>query len=251
MFLLLSRSRLIFARKHLAASAMKPPEGESLNIPFSGTWGVNACIVLVGAVFAVGTYSSLVWLNRYIAATEGQSELLLWPDNATWWFFPMFGALSLSWEIVLQLWTNFGNRAKAHSYNYWWAHSAGFDSTRLLRWLSVFITLPIGILTVFALPTHIALHEDYIRDCGYGFETCQTYRYVDARKMTVIEGFRSRNGTLTKRAGIVIDFQDGRRWSSAKIGDFKSIVDPALADLLVKKTRLPLTYAETEADIQP
>jgi len=230
---------------------MKPPEGESLNISVNGTWGVNACIVVVGAVFAIGTYSALVWLNRYIAAAEGPAEMLLWPENATWWFFPLFGALSLSWEIVLQLWMNFGNRAEATSYNYWWAQTAGFDSTRLLRWFSVFITLPIGILTFFALPTHIALREDNIRDCGYGFEPCQTYRYVDARGMTEIEGFRSRNGTITKRAGIVLDFEDGRRWSSAKIGDFKPTVDPALADFLVKKTRLPLNHAETEADIQP
>ena len=48
-----------------------------------------------------------------------------------------------------------------------------------------------------------------------------------------------------------LDFEDGRRWSSAKIGDFKPTVDPALADFLVKKTRLPLNHAETEADIQP
>ena len=230
-----------FARRRLAASAMKPPEGEYLNIPFGGTWGINTCIVLVGVLFAISTYPALVWLNRYIAATKGPAEFMLWPQDAIWWFFPGFGALSFSWEIVLQSGANFGNRAKAQT--------AGFDSTRILRLFAVFITLPIGILTIFALPMHTALRQDDILDCGYGFESCQTYRYADARRMTAIEGFRDRNGSLTRRAGIVIDFQDGRRWSSAEIGDFKPTVDPTLVEFLAKKMQLPLNHAQAEPDI--
>lgn len=69
--------------------------------------------------------------------------------------------------------------------------------------------------------------------------------------MTIIEGFRNRDGKLTRRAGIVIDFSDGNRWSSADYGDFRAGVDPALADFLQGKTHLDYDYAETEADIPP
>ena len=238
-----------FARRHLAASSMKPPEGQYQHIPFGGTWLVNISIVLVGAFFAVTTHAAFAWLNRYLAFAKGPAELWLWPQSAIWWFFPGFGALVLSWEIVLQLWSNLGNREKAYSYNYWWAQTAGFDSTRMLRWMAALIVPPIGILTVLALSMHTALRRDDIQDCGYAFAPCQIYRYADGRRMTAIEGSRNREGTLVRRAGIVINFNDGRRWSSADIGDFNENVDPELIEFLERKTHLPLNRAETEADI--
>lgn len=67
--------------------------------------------------------------------------------------------------------------------------------------------------------------------------------------MTEIEGFRDRDGKLNRRAGIVVDFADGRRWSSAGTGDFHDGVDPALVAFLRKRIRLPLEQAQTEVDI--
>jgi hypothetical protein len=115
--------------------------------------------------------------------------------------------------------------------------------------MSALIVLPIGVLTILELPVHAALRQDDIRDCGYAFARCQAFRYADARSLTMIEGFRDRDGNLTKRAGIIIDFNDGRRWSSADIGDFIDSVNPAFADFLEKKTQLPLSYAQTESDV--
>jgi hypothetical protein len=238
-----------FARKYLTASSMRPPVGENLLIPFGGTSGVNICIIAVGVVFAASTYALLAWLSRLIATMEGPAEIWLWPQSAIWWFFPLFGAITLSWEIVLQLWSTFGNREAAYAYNYGWAQTAGFDSTRMLRWMGVFIALPIGIVTILALPMHVALGKDEIRDCGYAFSGCEVYGYVDARRMTAIEGSRNRYGMLVRRAGIVINFSDGQRWSSGDIGDFRDSIDPQLAEFLESKTHLPLNQAVTEADI--
>ena len=53
---------------------------------------------------------------------------------------------------------------------------------------------------VLALPMHAAVRQNDIRDCGYAFATCKVYRDADARRMTMIEGFRDRNGKLTSRA---------------------------------------------------
>ncbi len=215
-------------------------------------------MVLVGFLFALSTHAAFVRLNQYLAAADGPAEFTLSPQKAIWWFFPGFGAITLSWEIVFQLWSNFGNRENARLYNYWLAqkpvyirfiHEPGFYAPKLLRWMALLIALPIGILTVLALPMHSVLRQDDIRDCGYAFASCKTYRYADARRITMIDGFRDREGKLTKRAGIVIDFADGRRWSSADIGDFSDSVDPAFAEFLEKKTQLPLDHAQTEADI--
>jgi hypothetical protein len=142
-----------------------------------------------------------------------------------------------------------GSPSDVEKYSYWTAQGIGFDSRRLLRWFVLVMVLPVGVLTVLALPMHMVLRENDIRDCGYAFARCHVFRYADARQMTEIQGFRLRDGTLQKRAGIVIDFAAGRRWSSADVGDFNDTVDPRLEDLLQEKTGLPLGHAPTEADI--
>jgi hypothetical protein len=48
----------------------------------------------------------------------------------------------------------------------------------------------------------------------------------------------------------VLDFSDGRRWSSADLGDFKPSVDRALVSYLQSRTGLDPRYAETQEDIR-
>jgi hypothetical protein len=247
---------LVFAlaRRYMSAAPMKSPTDQvsldDLDARFRSTkWIVGLSLVVIGILFFVSVHAAFVWLNRVIAAADGPAEFRLWPQNAIWWFFPGFGALALSWEITLQLWSQLGNRDDANLYAYWSNQRTGFDATRLLRWMAVLIALPIGVLTVLALPMHTVFRQNDIRNCGYAFAPCKVYRYADARRLTVIEGFRDRDGKLVERAGVVIDFADGRRWSSADVGDFNKTVDPAFADLLARKTKLTFNYAQTEADI--
>ncbi len=212
-------------------------------------WLVGAAMVLVGAAIALGIHSILVNLNRFFAATDGPSDFVLLPQTAIWWFLPGFAALCLAWEITLGAWSLVGNAKDVALYNYWTTATAGFDSTRVLRIMTVVIVLPIGILTALEVPAHVTLGNEEIRMRGYGFSSAKTYRYRDARSMTIIEGFRNRDGTLVRRAGVLLDFSDGRRWSSADIGDFKPTVDQGLVDFLTTKTGLKPQYAETESDI--
>jgi hypothetical protein len=249
---------LVFAlaRKYIPATSAKTPQHkysrEELDVRFaSAQWFVGFSMVVVGALFAFGTHAALVWLNRYLAKTDGSSQFLLWPQSAIWWFFPGFGALTFSWDITLRLWSLLGHREDADLYNYWSILKSGFDSPRLLRWFAVLIVLPVGILTILALPIHSALRQGGLRDCGFGLVPCKEYRYADARRMTVIDGFRDRDGKLTQRAGIVVDFSDGRRWSSGDIGDFNALVDPALQNFLENKIHLPFNHAQSAADIPP
>jgi hypothetical protein len=242
------------ARRYISAASIKSPTNQvsldDLDARFRSTkWIVGLSMVVIGILFVVSVHAAFVWLNRLIATADGPADFQLWPQSAIWWFFPGFGALTLCWEITLQLWSHFGNRDDANLYAYWSNQRTGFDATRLLRWFALLIALPIGVLTALALPMHTVFRQSDIRDCGYAFAACKVYRYADARRMTTIGGFRDRDGKLIERAGIVIDFNDGRRWSSADVGDFSKTVDPGFADLLTRKTKLPLNHAETEADI--
>lgn len=220
-------------------------------------WVVVLCMLGVGLLFLLITHAALVGLNQCFASAHGPSEIQLLPQTAIWWFFPGFGALSLSWEITLQLWALLGDRKSANIFSdwsnvtttFWGSGNTGMDSRRVLRLLSLLIALPIGLLTLLALPMHAALQSTAIRDCGYAFKPCKVYPLADARRITTIEGFRTRGGKIAPRAGLVIDFKDGSRWSSAKWGNFKHAVDPTLGEFFVRKTNLPLNSAITEEDI--
>jgi hypothetical protein len=245
-------SAFALARKYLPTPV--PPSNvrvspEELTERFSTLqWVAGISMVVVGIIFAVSTHAVFVWLNRYSSISQSPDGLRLWPQTATWWFFPGFGALALSWEIVLTLWA-FGDRNEASLYQFWSNQRAGFDCTRVLRGMALVIALPIGVLTTLAVPMHSTLRQSDIIDCGYAFKPCQTYQFADARRMTQVDGFRNRDGKLNARAGIVIDFNDGRRWSSADWGDFSRSINPALPELLKARTGLQLGYAATEADI--
>jgi hypothetical protein len=155
----------------------------------------------------------------------------------------------MAWETTLGIWSLLGDREEAALYAYWTMATAGFEATRILRLMLILIGVPGAILTLLAIPEHTVLRSQDIRAHQYGFSTARTYRYSQARKMTIIEGFRNRDGKLIQRAGIVLDFADGRRWSSADIGDFRPSVDPTLVSYIQGKTRLEPQYEETESDI--
>ena len=212
-------------------------------------WGVGIAMVVIGGAIAWATHAVLVNLNRFVATLEGPSEFVLLPQTAIWWFLPGFAAVTLAWDITLGVWSSVGDKKEVELYNYWTITKAGFDSTRILRIMAVVIVLPIAILTALAIPQHAALKSDEIRARGYGLGGVQLYRYSDARRMTIIRGFRDRNGKMTRRAGVVLDFSDGRRWSSADLGNFEPIVDPKLVSFLQTKVGLQLERADTESDI--
>jgi hypothetical protein len=223
---------------------------DELDRRFASTqWLVGASMLLIGGAIAWGAHLILVSSNRFIAALDGPSDFVLLPQTAIWWFLPGFAALALPWEITLRMWYWIGNREQAALYSYWSSAKVGFDATRMFRILALVICLPIALFTLLDVPEHATLSGDEIRARGYGLQRALTYRYTDARRMTIIAGFRLRDGRLRRRAGIVLDFSDGRRWSSADIGDFMSSVDPRLVGFLRAKTGLPPQYAEAEVDI--
>jgi hypothetical protein len=228
---------------------------EDLDLKFQNTkWIVATCMVVVGILFALITHAFLAQINAELANRYGPADFRFLPQTAIWWIFPGLGAVALSWEITLRVWALIGSRAEVDQYIFWTNSNpryGGMDSTKVLRWLSVVIVLPVGVLTVLDLNSHDIVGPTEIRACGYAFATCKVYPYNEARRMTTIEGFRDRDGKFSSRAGIVLDFSDGRRWSSAGLSNFEKSVDPNFAVFLSRKTGLPMNFAESEADIPP
>jgi len=222
---------------------------DELNARFAITqWRVLAAMLAIGALFAWVTYAVPSALNRYVAWLDGPSDLTLLPSPATWWFLPLSGALTLCWEIILALWSWF-NKSEAALYNYWSAVKSGFDAPKLLRIMAVLLVVPVAILTALAVPEHVVFRGDEIRVRGFGFTSARSYRYGNARRLSVVEGYRAGDGTLVKNAAIVLDFAEGRRWSTAEIGDPQPSVDPLLVNYLKAKTNLEPQYVEADSEI--
>jgi hypothetical protein len=240
------------ARKYIPAKAkdLGSDRRSYRDESFSGTqWivGGATALVIVGLVFPI--HALLVFLNGWYAGLDGAASFRLFPQTAIWWFFPGFTALTVGYEIVLQLWSRFGDAGRVARYSAWSNAKAGFDGRRLLRWMALLIAAPIGIFTLLEIPVHVSLTDRAIVDHRYGWSKPTIYDYDAARRLTVIDGFRLKDGTLTSRAGIVVGFDNGQRWSSADSGDFKKQVDPALLAVLAQRTKLSPEHAETIDDI--
>jgi len=215
----------------------------------SMNWLIYLGMLLVGVIFGSVAYKSLVALNGLFAASEGPAYFRLLPSRSIWWFFPIFGALSLSWEITLFIWALFSKRQTVDLYIKWTSLKAGFDSTRTLRWMALLIALPTGVLTLLATPMHTTVHADEMRIRQYASLSSLKYRYKDARWMAIVKGFRERGGKFDGRAEILVKFADGYTWSSAANRDFTPTIDQKLVDFLSAKMNLPIQYAETESDL--
>jgi hypothetical protein len=255
---LLSKKRVPMRRIDYARLGLSPDALYDRFMPLRSR--LISGMIVVGICFVVGTYFALTGLNRLLAGSDGPASIRLFYQSAIWWFFPGFGAISLSWEITLQIWARFAGRETVNLFNDWscqtddfWGASkySGMDTRKVLRWMSLLIVLPIGIATLLALNMHASVGPGVIRDCGYAFKACQVYPLEDAVRLTEIAGFRNRTGKVMRRTGVVVDFKDGRRWSSAEWGDWSSTVDSHLEDFLVNKTRLRLKYALTLDEIPP
>src|SRR4029077_1975899 len=243
------------ARKYFAAKAAAPtPEyelpWERLDERFQTTqYFVAIGILLLIVVIAWAGYQLLLNVNLHFARAEGPAHFILLPSSAIWWFLPGFCALTFAWDVALFIWACFGNSEDARRYAEWTDRKAGFNAGRLLHWIALIVVLPIGILTLLALPLHTTLHEDELRIREYASLSPHHYRYSDAQRMSVIKGLRLRNGTFRSRAAIEVDFSDGRKWSSADNRDFVRFVDPDLVAFLHQKTGLPIVEADTREDI--
>ena len=210
---------------------------------------VYACMIVVGIAFAFSAHWALAAGNRRFAEADGPAPFRFFPSGAIWWFFPGVGALCLSWEITLFLWSLFAGRSRVARFIDWTSERARYDSTRALRWMTLFLAMPIGIANLLAVPMHYTLGDSDIVVGHYATPARQNLPYSQARRVALVDGFRNRSGKFTASAGMIVDFGNGLRWNSSDIGDFKLKVDPGLAEFLQRKTGLPLEHAETEADL--
>jgi hypothetical protein len=234
----------------LARRFMPPPSNETVSLEDASRfsrlqWLIGGVMIVVAILFGLISYEAFVWINRDLAARGAPSIFLILPDRWIWFFFPLFGAICLTWELTLRLWILLGDGSQARKYETWSNSKTGFNATRVLRLMTIVIALPIGLATVLALPIHTSFNIAGLTIGHFGTLTPRYHSYADVRGITVTQGIRLRDGSLQKRPAIVLDFADGDRWSSADNRDPQPEIDPALLNFL--KTNTDLTVNSIDA----
>ena len=245
-------------RTRHAENGLTEDEREDLYAVFcERQWVVNLLTALIADLFFCGAYFGLAALNRHIASSGTHALIVLVPESVVWMFFAFFGAMTLSFQITLQIWALLAGPRMANLYANWAAaqpksYRGGdvyYDSRRVFGWLAALIALPVGIFTALALPMRATVGPDVIRDCGYGFKSCEIYPIVDVRRITSVAGFLNSKGEFIHSPEAVVDFSDGRRWTTADWADFGKTGHPEVLDFLARKTGLPVGFDATTADL--
>jgi hypothetical protein len=161
-----------------------------------------------------------------------------------WCFSPGLIALGLSYELTLRLWTFIEHSPRPRKFESWTSSTAGFDTLRALRILVLTLGIPGLIVTLLALPIHTCITNTGLSIGHFAHITMVEHPYSDVRNITVTLGIRLRNGSLERWPAIVLDFQDGTRWSSGDNRDPEPAINEQLLQFLVAKTGLTPRYID-------
>jgi hypothetical protein len=217
---------------------------------------INTCNGIVAIAFLFAVRYGLEALNHRLAGPSIPSQMQLFPDPVIWWFFAGFGALTLPWEITLQVWALSGHRHTVFLYRQW-QKRATFDykgghfknELGLYRWFVLVVALPIGIANCLALNMRSTLGPDAIRECGYAFKPCKVLPYANIKNITYI----APNNAIkpSANAKLVIDFKNGYSWSSFEWGNQSKDVDPAIVRYVAARVPIHVTGIEALQDAAP
>lgn len=200
---------------------------------------------IIGIVTAATLHYVLVAANRYFAEAEAPYIFCIWPAAIAWWPFPGIMALSLPLEVMCSLLKAFGSNKRAELYEIWLNQQIGYDRRLLFRRIGLLIALPMGFATALELSAHTALRDRDITQCVYGFAPCEHFTYTDARRLTLVRGYRSSTGKLIRRERILLNFTNGRQCFLRATAPLEETADPAILTFLQNRTRLPIYKEET------
>lgn len=207
-------------------------------IDSSGLVGyVTVATVVSFLLIAVGGFFTFKYLNVWFASLGPRPDRMLLPDKTDWMFFPIFGGATLCWELVLQVWGLF-DRHQAQAYAAWSDKKTGFAATTLLRWMAIFIALPVAFIQLGLVPVHDSFFADHIAIGRFGHYASEDHAYSSVRVFETYQGFVNRDGSFNKQPSILLKFDDGKEWTSwSTREDYK--LDQSLIDYLTVKVGRP------------
>jgi hypothetical protein len=213
--------------------------------------GVVGAAMWTLAIALALTFFLLRSANHFWATLDGPAILTVYATPFIWCFFAGFAALAIPWPLTVWYLRRVGRTDEATSMANASSARAGMDTFRVMKWLSFGLVGPIAFFTLLAIPVHLSIGETEARLGHYASWHSERFPFSEARRATMIDGYRLRNGTLSPARDLVIDFADGRRLSGNAVGDGDTDIPDAVEQLLLAKTGLQPQHAQTVNDIPP
>ena len=182
---------------------------------------INLLTALTAILFCLGLRTMLLACSRFLASRDHTAIFQFPFTTVIWWFFPVL-ATTISFELLLQIWSLLGSRRIANAYSQWAAlqpksyrsRTTYMDSRAVFNKFFLFLAMPVGILTILALNMHVIFTQHEFISCGYAFQPCSVHPYTSIRALYTVDGrWSNKHSSFIPSPDIVIDFDDKSRWS--------------------------------------
>jgi hypothetical protein len=213
------------------------------------TGAIGAAMGSLGIGFGL-LFFALRGANHWWASLDGPSMLTQYAAPVIWCFFPGFAALATPWPLTVWYLRKVGRWEEADSIEDSADSQGGMNSLRVMKWLSIGLVAPIGVFTLLAIPIHLSISNSEVRVGHYASFHSEVFPLREARRLTVVDGDRPRNGRFHPAKDVIIDFADGRRLRGNQVGDGGSSIREDVMQLLIENTGLTPEHAETAEEIR-
>ncbi len=204
-------------------------------------WTIGIAIALL--------FFALKSANHWWASLEGPSILTQYATPIIWCFFPGLAALATPWPLTIWYLRKVGRWEEADSIVDAADSKGRMNSFRVMKWLSMGVVAPIGLLTLLAIPIHLSISDSEVRVGHYGSLHSESFVLREARRMTLVDGYKLKDGSFHPAKDLLIDFADGRRLRGNAVGDGGTNIQEDVMRILVAKTGLTPAHANTADEV--
>jgi hypothetical protein len=210
--------------------------------------------IIGGAMWGLGIGFALLFFvlrsaNHLWASFAGPSILTQFATPVVWCFFPGFAALAIPWPLTVWYLRRVGRWEEADGVEDTSDSKSGMNSFRIMKWLSIVVVVPIAFFTLLAVPIHLSISDSEVRVGHYASFRTERFPLKEARRLTIVEGYRLRDGAIHPAKDVIIDFADCRRLRGNQVGDGGTSVRDDVMELLIAKTALAPEHALTADDV--
>ena len=199
--------------------------------------------IIGAAMWALGIALAMLFFvlrsaNHLWASLEGPSLLTQYAPQVFWCFLPGFAAVSIPWPMAVWYLRRVGRWEEADRIQNSSDSKVGFDSFRVMKWLSIGIVGPIAVFTLLGVPIHFSIGDAEIRVGHYASFRTERFPLKEARSLIIVHG-RTLQGDRSHQAeDVIVEFDDGRSLRGNQVGDGGTSVRNDVLQLLIRKTAL-------------
>ena len=89
-------------------------------------------------------------------------------------------------------------------------NKGGFNSFRIMKWLSIGVVGPFAVLTLLAVPIHLSITDFEVRVGHYASFRPDIFPLKDARSLTIVDVHGLKGDRSHQTKDVVVGFADGR-----------------------------------------